>query len=232
MAVPLQFLDEGYKLAEAGVAGLDHEHGAQLSTGWRLSLRYPATVLVHLPCPSPAVREAGLVPHPYYVLVFVLMLRTPGAPGATTATGTGRVGTTSWTGWAVGSNEAQIVQLQKRVDQLHTQMTTVQAQLMNDRQEWERRHQELELALQSETAKLHDLHHKGKSQTDELDAAGLPLIAFGILLSGIPDWIARIPLELGWVFPSTALVVAAVTIWPGRRAEERAAALGGPSCGV
>ena len=48
----------------------------------------------------------------------------------------------------------------------------------------------------------------------KVNANGLPLIGFGIVLSGIPDWLARLPYGLGWVLPAVALLLATVITWP------------------
>jgi hypothetical protein len=41
-----------------------------------------------------------------------------------------------------------------------------------------------------------------------LDARGLPSLAIGIVLSGVPDDLARIPLHLGWLLPVIGVAAA------------------------
>ncbi|RCG19104.1 hypothetical protein DQ384_38145 [Sphaerisporangium album] len=54
------------------------------------------------------------------------------------------------------------------------------------------------------TARLDELHRllqEKERQTATIDARGLPVIGFGVVLSGIPEALAEIPLHVGWALP-------------------------------
>lgn len=119
------------------------------------------------------------------------------------------------TSWHVGSSEMMIVQVQKRVDELAQMVNQLDDKTNQVRYELEQRL----FALQNQTTgKLTELGaelEKDRRQEVEVNANGLPLIGFGIVLSGIPDWLARLPYGLGWLLPALALLLTAVITWPG-----------------
>ncbi|GAA3604189.1 hypothetical protein GCM10022419_106010 [Nonomuraea rosea] len=60
---------------------------------------------------------------------------------------------------------------------------------------------ELNRAFQQELGKLHELLEEKDRRLATVDARGLPVIGFGVLLSGVPEALADIPLHLGWALP-------------------------------
>ncbi len=75
-------------------------------------------------------------------------------------------------------------------------------------------------SLRSDIAELRQQLAERDHEGARIDARGLPVIGFGILLSGIPDELASIPWGLGWVFPILGLgagVAAALTPYRRRR---------------
>ncbi len=60
---------------------------------------------------------------------------------------------------------------------------------------------DLKRTLKEKTVELRRLGEEKERESAQIDARALPVVGFGILLSGIPDEIASIPFGLGWVFP-------------------------------
>ena len=88
-------------------------------------------------------------------------------------------------------------------------------QTNQNRYELEQRLLALENELTSKVAQVAEEMEKDRRQEVEVNANGLPLVGFGIVLSGIPDSLARLPLGVGWILPGLALLLTAVITWPG-----------------
>lgn len=61
--------------------------------------------------------------------------------------------------------------------------------------------------VSEKTAELHAKMVKGQEEAASLDAAGIPVIASGIFLSGIPRELALYPIA-GWVFVALSVILA------------------------
>jgi hypothetical protein len=59
---------------------------------------------------------------------------------------------------------------------------------------------ELSRTIKEETAKLGRLLEEREQESARIDARGLPVVGFGILLSGVPDELAAIPFPWGGYF--------------------------------
>ncbi|MEQ4723176.1 hypothetical protein [Nonomuraea sp. B19D2] len=66
---------------------------------------------------------------------------------------------------------------------------------------------ELAATLQGRFDKLEDRMIEQERQAARIDARGLPVIATGIVLSGIPEWLAALPLRIGWALPVIGLLL-------------------------
>jgi hypothetical protein len=65
---------------------------------------------------------------------------------------------------------------------------------------WPRVGVELKRTLEEKTAELRLLVEEKERESAQIDARALPVVGFGILLSGIPEELASIPFGLGWIF--------------------------------
>ena len=59
---------------------------------------------------------------------------------------------------------------------------------------------ELKRTLEQKTAELRLLVEEKERESAQIDARALPVVGFGILLSGIPEELASISFGLGWIF--------------------------------
>lgn len=111
----------------------------------------------------------------------------------------------------------------ERIEALHQHITEVEGRLnevsQQLRQETSERGRvvaELEATLKAEMAELRRLLKEQERQSARIDARGLPIIALGIVLSGIPDEFASIPYGIGWLAPvlgSAAAMAAGMRAW-------------------
>jgi hypothetical protein len=67
---------------------------------------------------------------------------------------------------------------------------------------------DLEHRLRTDMQLLRDQLDQWERQAARIDARGLPVIAVGIFLSGVPDELAKIPAGLGWLCPALGLAMA------------------------
>lgn len=75
------------------------------------------------------------------------------------------------------------------------------------------------MAEQVETAELRRLLDERERQAARIDARGLPVVGFGILLSGVPDELASFLYPFGWLLPIFGIVItvtAGVSAWRER----------------
>jgi len=82
----------------------------------------------------------------------------------------------------------------------------------------------LENAFAEEVNKLRQLIDEHHEQAAAIDGRGLPLIGMGILLSGIPDILARAPYGFGWSFPALGVLSALTVVHGWLRSKRRAPA--------
>lgn len=144
-------------------------------------------------------------------------------------------GTTSVTGTVTATVTAApwdpAAPLQDQISLLHRHIELAEARLdfVSDQQGQEirareRQVAELERTLREDITVLHRLVEEKDQEGARIDARGLPVIGFGIVLSGIPDELAAIPFGLGWIFPLAGLswgiaaVAGALMPWRSRRA--------------
>jgi hypothetical protein len=139
-------------------------------------------------------------------------MAAPAAPalrhiGPLTATVSGRV----WTPAAP---------VDDRIEALRQHITEVEGRLSGIAQELRREVSDravavanIDQALKAQAAELTGLLDKKDQHTAAIDARGLPVIGFGILLSGVPEALSSIPpWHLGWLLPALGLVAAAAAV--------------------
>lgn len=132
------------------------------------------------------------------------------------ATGSG-VGTLSVTGSAAGfsgsgSLEARIDELQQQMRVTQERLNAVEQQLHLEVAQRQQALAMVEKSLRSGVRELHSRLERQELRAAVVDARGLPVLAFGIVLSGIPGEIAKIPLGLGWMFPIVGVGAAAAAV--------------------
>lgn len=130
--------------------------------------------------------------------------------GVGTSTGSGR----AW--HPTASVDERIEALHQHMTEVEGQLNEVSQQLSQETSKRERALAELEAGLRAETAELCRLLEEQEHRAARVDARGLPVIALGIVLSGIPDQLASIPYGIGWVAPVlgiAAAVAAGVPAW-------------------
>lgn len=130
--------------------------------------------------------------------------------GVGTLTGSGR----AW--HPTASVDERIEALHQHITEVEGQLIEVSQQLSQETSKRERALAELEAGLSAKTAELCRLLEEQEHRAARVDARGLPVIALGIVLSGIPDQLASIPYGIGWVAPVlgiAAAVAAGVPAW-------------------
>jgi len=142
-------------------------------------------------------------------------MATGAFPARATVTATGTVG--SWDPSAP---------VDERIEALHQQITKVDGRLdgvLHElRQEVADRKRvvaELQQNLGAQNAELRGLLEEDKRRSALTDARGLPVVAFGILLSGVPDELASIPYGVGWLLPALGIFFSVVAVVPAWRVE-------------
>jgi len=112
----------------------------------------------------------------------------------------------------------------ERIEALRTYVTEVEGRLnqLDHRfslEIWDRKQAvgDLDRKLNQEVSELHLLLASKEQQTARIDSRGLPVIAAGIFLSGVPEALASaLPWGLSWLFPVVGVwsaLAAAVPAW-------------------
>ena len=112
--------------------------------------------------------------------------------------------------------EEQIAVLYRHIQLLEARLTLFSDQQSQENRNREKQVTELQKSLLDDIGELRRLVEEKDHEGARIDARGLPVIGFGILLSGVPDELASIPWGLGWIFPIVGLgagVATALTPW-------------------
>lgn len=135
-----------------------------------------------------------------------------GAVGASMSTGRA-VGTVSGSPWNPSASvDEQIERLRQKLDQLERGLNDASEKLSLEVNNREQALAALERKLLRDVSGLAEQVQKQEQQAALIDARGLPVIGFGIVLSGIPDELASLPLGMGWLFPIAGVVAAVGTL--------------------
>jgi hypothetical protein len=128
------------------------------------------------------------------------------AVATATVTVSGRVWTPS------APVDERIEALRQHIAEVEGRLNEITSKLNAEREARERAVAELKQTLKEETAALCRQLEERERDSARIDARGLPVIGLGVLLSGVPDELASLPIGLGWLFPVVGLgaVVAAV----------------------
>lgn len=120
--------------------------------------------------------------------------------------------------------EEQIKALRQYITEIRKQLEGVTTRLGQETSDREQSTADLEAQLEARIRELRRLLDEREYQSARIDARGLPVIAFGIVLSGLPDRLAQIPFYLGWALPIAGIllaVTAGVRSWRVYRARPR-----------
>lgn len=140
--------------------------------------------------------------------------------------GTGAVAATSTMMAAAGHQWSPGASLEVRLEQLRQHLLAVEHRLGEAQQQLRRevadRATAVAQVLQSLTTEVNALRghlvHQERQATD-FTADGLPVLGVGVLLSGVPEDLARLPTPLAWALPLIGVLIAlrAVRLWRRRR---------------
>jgi hypothetical protein len=128
------------------------------------------------------------------------------ALGSPTVTGSGR----AW--HPTDPVDERIEALRQHIIEVEGRLNEVTRKLREETASREQLGAEFTRALQETTAELRRLGEEKERESAQIDARGLPVVGFGILLSGIPEKLASIPLGLGWMFPILGVGAAATAL--------------------
>ncbi len=129
-----------------------------------------------------------------------------GALGSLTATGSGRA-------WHPDEPvDERIDALRQHITEVEGRLNEVIRKLREETASREQLGAELTRTLQEKTVELRRLGEEKERESAQIDARGLPVVGFGILLSGVPEKLATVPFGLGWMFPILGLGAAATAI--------------------
>ncbi len=81
----------------------------------------------------------------------------------------------------------------------------------------DRRVSDLVAAQEARFDKLNERLAEQERQSARVDAGGIPIITAGVVLSGIPEWLAALPWHSGWLLPAAALLATGVVLGSLRR---------------
>lgn len=97
--------------------------------------------------------------------------------------------------------EERIETLHRYIAEIEGQLDAVNQRLGKEVSSRERAQAEFKELLETGMAELRRLLDDRERQSAHIDARALPVIATGIVLSGVPDLLALPPYGIGWVFP-------------------------------
>jgi hypothetical protein len=110
--------------------------------------------------------------------------------------------------------DERIAALRQHIVDVEGKVNEASQQLRQETSDRQRDLAKLQETLHTEIAEIRRLIADEERQSVLIDARGLPVLALGILLSGIPDELASIPLYLGWLFPVGGVTLAVRAVSP------------------
>lgn len=137
---------------------------------------------------------------------------TASVPQATAVTSSGR----AWRPTA--PVDERIEALRQHITEVEGRLNTTAGLLRQETSDRAAAVAELDRTLKADLAELRRLLDEKDRDAALIDARGLPVIGFGILLSGVPETLASIPWHLGWLFPALGVAAATVALAPTVRA--------------
>lgn len=165
-------------------------------------------------------RRQGQVRH--HLARLLPFLRRDGTVQGTTAVGTAMAtfgGVASAEGWAWSASspaDERIEALRKHLMEVEGRLNDVRRQLRDETRTREQSLAELERRIRLELGQLQQSIISRDQQSARIDARGLPVVAAGIVLSGLPDELAGFLYPLGWLWVIIAVVLcvgATVSAW-------------------
>lgn len=162
-----------------------------------------------------------LVRRAHHALVRVLpFLRKDASVKAATATGSAE-GTLTFEGMAEGRSASETGTFQEQLDSLRQLVAALKTEVSGLDAEHQVEVANLRRALDALEARLTADTHQMRQELDErerqdarINARGLPVIAAGIFLSGVPDQLAGWLYPFGWLWPIVALWLAVTAALP------------------
>ncbi len=139
-----------------------------------------------------------------------VIIHAGSATGGGSAFG-GATGTVSVRAWHPNAPvDERIEALHQYITELEGRLNEVTHKLREETASREQVVTDLNRTLEEKTTELRRLVEEKERESAQIDARALPVVSFGILLSGIPEELASLSFGLGWIFLIVG-VVAAVT---------------------
>jgi hypothetical protein len=132
--------------------------------------------------------------------------------------------TSSASAWAwpsQASTDERIEALRKHLTEVEGRLSEVRKQLRDESAARKQAVEELEQRIRADIREIKESIDRREKHAARIDARGLPLIAAGVVLSGVPDDLARFLYPLGWLWVIIAVAVCAgvsVSAWRDARA--------------
>jgi hypothetical protein len=139
------------------------------------------------------------------------------AVGSATATSWAVLSAEGWAWPASAPADERIEALRKHVIEVEGRLNEVKRQLREETHVREQSIAELERRIRADLEQLQQLIISRDQQSARIDARGLPVIAAGIVLSGIPDDLAGFLYPLGWLWVIIAVVLCVSAVVSARR---------------
>ncbi|MFB9530415.1 hypothetical protein [Nonomuraea roseola] len=95
----------------------------------------------------------------------------------------------------------QVAMVHAYVRSVESRLNQVTTRLAEDKSARDKQLADLTTSLETGLGQLDERISEQERQAGRIDARGLPVIAAGVVLSGIPEWLAALPLHLGWILP-------------------------------
>lgn len=118
--------------------------------------------------------------------------------------------------------DARIEALRQRITETESRLDELTKDVSRESAERKAAIADVERKLHAEIRKLNETLEKQERDATVLDARGLPSVAIGIVLSGVPEDLARIPWHIGWILPVIGAAAAILAIVSAVRSRPRA----------
>jgi hypothetical protein len=113
----------------------------------------------------------------------------------------------AWAWPSQASTDARIEALRNHLTEVEGQLSEVKKQLRNETAARKQAINELGLRIRADVQEIKESIDRREKHAARIDARGLPLIAAGIVLSGVPDDLAGFLYPAGWLWVIITVVV-------------------------
>jgi hypothetical protein len=147
-----------------------------------------------------------------------VVVTTDSVMGGDGAVGSISITATAGSSWQTHApTEVKLEALHERLKVAEGKLTQIDQQVTGEIRQREASVTSLREALRTEIAELRESVIKLKRDDTRIDARALPIVGFGILLSGVPDDLARLPSPFGWLLPALGILGGLLALWRALR---------------